>query len=83
MGFSKNFSGRENMLANKNKSINYNAVSKIDDTVVMYMTGNYNSETGDINFNQSIRNKALYLANKDTIEGDVEEWKNEILKEIE
>ena len=70
------------MLANKNKSINYNAVSKIDDIVVLYMNGSYNSESGDLNFNQSIRNKALYLSNKDIVDADFENWKNEIVEEI-
>lgn len=69
-------------LSNKNKSINYSALSKIDDIVVLYMNGSYNSESGDLNFNQSIRNKALYLANKEIVDEDFETWKNEIVKEI-
>ena len=70
------------MLANKNKSMNFNAVSKIGPEIAMYMTCSYNSETDEMNFNQSIRNKELYLASKEEVDKDVEEWKNEVMEEI-
>ena len=70
------------MLTNKQKSISYSATSVIADTVVLYMNGSYNSESGDMTFNQAIRNKKLYLEYKDDVDKDFEDWKNEIVKDI-
>ncbi len=71
------------MLTNKQKSISYNATSVIADTVVLYMNGSYNSESGDMSFNQSIRNKKLYLEYKEEVDKDFEDWKNEIVRDVE
>ena len=69
------------MLADKRESRNFNATSIINDEVAMYMNASY-STNGDLNYNQSIQNMALYKANKEQVDKDYETWKNEVYNEI-
>ena len=65
-------------ITNKNESRNFNATSTIDDTVVMYMNGSYNTNSEELTFNQSIRNLSAYKEHKEEVDGDFESWKGEI-----
>lgn len=69
-------------VTNRVETRNYSAMSKIDDTNIMAMNANYNTETGSINFNQSILNIATYEANKEAVDEDYETWKADILAEL-
>ena len=68
-------------IANKTESRNFSATSDINNTTVMYMNASYSS-SGDLNFNESIRDMDMYKANKAEVDGDYESWKNEIYTEI-
>lgn len=69
-------------ITNRVEIRNYSAMSKIDDTNIMAMSANYNTETGSINFNQAILNIITYEANKEAVDADYETWKADILAEL-
>ena len=70
------------MLNNFSKSINLSATSDIEsegkNNVVMYMNATVNSN-GDVNINQSIRNKELYIANQELVDADYVEFKKSVM----
>lgn len=70
------------MLNNFSKSINLSATSEIEvdgkNNVVMYMNATINS-SGDVNINQSIRNKELYVANQEVVDADYVEFKASVM----
>ena len=70
------------MLNNFSKSINLSATSDIEsegkNNVVMYMNATVNSN-GDVNINQSIRNKELYIANQEVVDADYVEFKRSVM----
>ena len=70
------------MLNNFSKSINLSATSDIEsegkNNVVMYMNATVSSN-GDVNINQSIRNKELYIANQELIDADYVEFKKSVM----
>lgn len=74
------------MLNNFSKSINLSATSEIEvdgkNNVVMYMNATINS-SGDVNINQSIRNKELYVANQEVVDADYAEFKASIMTYVE
>ena len=70
------------MLNNFSKSINLSATSDIEsegkNNIVMYMNATVNSN-GDVNINQSIRNKELYIANQELIDADYVEFNKSVM----
>ena len=70
------------MLNNFSKQINLSATSDVEvdgkNNVVMYMNATINSN-GDVNINQSIRNKELYIANQETVDADYSEFKKSVM----
>ena len=70
------------MLNSFSKSITLSATSDIEvdgkNNVVMYMNATINSN-GDVNINQSIRNKELYIANQETVDIDYIEFKKSVM----
>ena len=70
------------MLNSFSKSITLSATSDIEvdgkNNVVMYMNATINSN-GDVNINQSIRNKELYIANQELIDADYVEFKKSVM----
>ena len=74
------------MLNGLTKSINLSATSDIEvdgkNNVVMYMSATINSN-GDVNINQSIRNKELYIANQDVVDADYAEFKAAVMTYVE
>ena len=70
------------MLNSFSKSITLSATSDIEvdgkNNVVMYMNATINSN-GDVNINQSIRNKELYIANHETVDTDYIEFKKSVM----
>ena len=70
------------MLNNFSKSINLSATSDIEsegkNNVVMYMNATVSSN-GDVNINQSIRNKELYIANQELVDADYVEFKKSVM----
>lgn len=74
------------MLNGLTKSINLSATSDIEvdgkNNVVMYMNATINSN-GDVNINQSIRNKELYIANQDVVDADFTAFKTEVMTYVE
>ena len=70
------------MLNNFSKQINLSATSDVEvdgnNNVVMYMNATINSN-GDVNINQSIRNKELYIANQETVDADYIEFKKSVM----
>ena len=74
------------MLNGLTKSINLSATSDIEvdgkNNVVMYMNATINSN-GDVNINQSIRNKELYIANQDVVDADYAEFKGAVMTYVE
>ena len=70
------------MLNNFSKSITLSATSDIEvdgkNNVVMYMNATINSN-GDVNINQSIRNKELYIANQEAVDADYAEFKKSVM----
>ena len=70
------------MLNNLSKSITVSATSTIEvdskQNTVMYMNATINS-TGDVNINQSIRNKELYIANQELVDADYVEFKRSVM----
>ena len=70
------------MLNSFSKSINLSATSDIEsegkNNVVMYMNATVSSN-GDVNINQSIRNKELYIANQELIDADYVEFKKSVM----
>ena len=70
------------MLNNFSKSINLSATSDIEsegkNNVVMYMNATVSSN-GDVNINQSIRNKELYIANQELVDADYVEFKRSVM----
>lgn len=73
------------MLNSISKSINLSATSDIEvdgkNNVVMYMNATINSN-GDVNINQSIRNKELYIANQETVDTDYSEFKKSVMSYV-
>ena len=74
------------MLNGLTKSINLSATSDIEvdgkNNVVMYMNATINSN-GDVNINQSIRNKELYIANQEVVDADFAEFKTFVMAYVE
>lgn len=70
------------MLNSFSKSINLSATSDIEsegkNNVVMYMNATISSN-GDVNINQSIRNKELYIANQELVDTDYVEFKKSVM----
>ena len=70
------------MLNSFSKSITLSATSDIEvdgkNNVVMYMNATINSN-GDVNINQSIRNKELYIANQELVDADYVEFKRSVM----
>ena len=70
------------MLNSFSKSITLSATSDIEvdgkNNVVMYMNATINSN-GDVNINQSIRNKELYISNQDVVDADYTEFKTSVM----
>lgn len=73
------------MLNSISKSINLSATSDIEvdgkNNVVMYMNATINSN-GDVNINQSIRNKELYIANQETVDTDYSGFKESVMSYV-
>ena len=73
------------MLNNLSKSITVSATSTIEvdnkQNTVMYMNATINS-TGDVNINQSIRDKELYIANQKEVDTDFAEFKNTVMSYV-
>ena len=74
------------MLNSFSKSIKLSATSDIEvdgkNNVVMYMNATINSN-GDVNINQSIRNKELYISNQDVVDADYTEFKTSVMAYVE
>lgn len=74
------------MLNSFSKSITLSATSDIEvdgkNNVVMYMNATINSN-GDVNINQSIRNKELYISNQDVVDADYTEFKTSVMAYVE
>ena len=74
------------MLNSFSKSITLSATSDIEvdgkNNVVMYMNATINSN-GDVNINQSIRNKELYISNQDVVDADYTEYKTSVMAYVE
>ena len=70
------------MLNSFSKLINLSATSDIEsegkNNVVMYMNATVHSN-GDVNINQSIRNKELYIANQELVDADYVEFKKSVM----
>ena len=70
------------MLNSFSKSITLSSTSDIEvdgkNNVVMYMNATINSN-GDVNINQSIRNKELYISNQDAVDADYTEFKKSVM----
>ena len=70
------------MLNNLSKSITVSATSTIEvdskQNTVMYMNATINS-TGDVNINQSIRDKVLYIINQEEVDSDFTEFKATVM----
>ena len=70
------------MLNNFSKSITLSATSDIEvddkNNTVMYMNATITA-SGDVNINQSIRNKELYIANQETVDADYVEFKKSVM----
>ena len=74
------------MLNSFSKSITLSATSDIEvdgkNNVVMYMNATINLN-GDVNINQSIRNKELYISNQDVVDADYTEFKTSVMAYVE
>ena len=74
------------MLNSFSKSITLSATSDIEvdgkNNVVMYMNATINSN-GDVNINQSIRYKELYISNQDVVDADYTEFKTSVMAYVE
>ena len=70
------------MLNSFSKQINLSATSDVEvdgkNNVVMYMNATINAN-GDVNINQSIRNKELYIANQELVDADYIEFKKFVM----
>ena len=70
------------MLNNFSKQINLSATSDIEvdgkNNTVMYMNATITA-SGDVNINQSIRNKELYIVNQETVDADYIEFKKSVM----
>ena len=70
------------MLNNFSKQINLSATSDIEvdgkNNTVIYMNATITAN-GDVNINQSIRNKELYIANQETVDTDYIEFKKSVM----
>ena len=70
------------MLNNFSKSITLSATSDIEvddkNNTVMYMNATITA-SGDVNINQSIRNKELYVANQEAVDADYIEFKKSVM----
>ena len=73
------------MLNNFTKTINLSATSDIEvdgkNNVVMYMNATINVN-GDVNINQSIRNKELYITNQEEVDTDFAEFKKSVMEYV-
>ena len=74
------------MLNNFIKSTTLSASSDIEadgkNNLVMYMNATINSN-GDVNINQSIRNKDLYITNQEEVDADFAEFKTSVMAYVE
>ncbi len=68
-------------IANKSESRNFSATSDINNTTVMYMNASYSS-SGDLSFNESIRDMDAYKSNKATVDADYDEWKGYVMEQV-
>ena len=73
------------MLNNLSKSITVSATSTIEvdnkQNTVMYMNATITSG-GDVNINQSIRDKELYIANQEEVDADFAEFKVTVMSYV-
>lgn len=70
------------MLANRNESRNFNAVSEVNDAVIASFNASYNDGTGQLIFSKSIVDLTRYKANAETVEADYTEFQNGVIEEI-
>ena len=74
------------MLNNFTKSTTLSASSDIEvdgkDNIIMYMNATINAN-GDVNINQSIRNKDLYITNQEEVDADFAEFKTSVMAYVE
>lgn len=70
------------MLANRNESRNFNAVSEINGEVIAGFNASYNSGNGMLNFAKSITNFAKYMANQTAVEADYTEFQEGVIEEL-
>lgn len=69
-------------LTNQNESRNFSATSIINDKSVMYMNANYNTSTGELSFNNTIRDMETYKANKTVVDGDYDSFKDDVESKV-
>ena len=73
------------MLNNFTKTTTLSASSDIEvdgkNNLVMYMNATINSN-GDVNINQSIRNKDLYITNQEEVDTDFVEFKKSVMEYV-
>ena len=61
------------------KTVSINAVSTVDDTVVLNMRANI-AEDGSISFGKNVRNAELYVANMETCDSDYAQFEKKVLE---
>lgn len=73
------------MLNNFSRSITLSATSDIEvdgkNNTVMYMNATITAN-GDVNINQSIRNKELYITNQEAVDADYVEFKKSVMSYV-
>lgn len=70
------------MLTNLIKSQNFSAYSETDNGSKVLAINASHSTGGDINFNFSILDKDEYISNKETIEHDLQSFKDTVIEQI-
>lgn len=70
------------MLANRNESRNFNAVSEINGEVIAGFNASYNTSAANLIFSKSITNFAKYMENQQAVEADYSEFQTGVIEEI-
>ena len=71
------------MLIVENLNANFNGVSKIEEEIVATMNASYSGDNTTAYFNFVVNNIALYLENKEVVDADFIQFKDEVFETLQ
>lgn len=71
------------MLIVENLNANFNGISKINEEIIATMNASYSGDNTTAYFNFVVNNITLYLENKEAVDTDFIQFKNEVFETLQ